>query len=422
MPEPRDDSVGNVANGPADENPTASRGTKGTRAKRATRTKKAARRRRGTPVPASRKRNARPFPAASLEESLVIGQAIQQVGGGQDKVRRLTLFEHLKKSPDSGPSRQLISNSFKYGITVGSYKADWLELTPTGRTATSDDVPDPERRRARFPLAVEGIPLFKSLYEHLKGMKLSAKAVLRDYLLEQGCKEDEADECIDTFIVNAKFLGLLRTIAGAERVIPVEQVIEESPALSSRSQGKAPLAERLGGLPATAETADWASICFYITPIGDAETEQRRHSDLFLNHLVEPALAEFGLKVVRADQIGKPGMITAQILEHIVRARLVVADLSFHNPNVFYELSLRHACRKPTVHLIRLVDPIPFDLEQFRTIQIDDATIYSLVPHLLTYRAEIATQVRRALADADAIDNPLTIFFPGLQVSVPTGH
>jgi hypothetical protein len=78
---------------------------------------------------------------------------------------------------------------------------------------------------------------------------------------------------------------------------------------------------------------------------------------------------------VRADQIGKPGMITAQVIEHLANARVVIADLSFHNPNVFYEVALRHACRKPIVQLIRTIDPIPFDLDQFRTIRIDTTDI-----------------------------------------------
>src|SRR5690606_32508839 len=141
-------------------------------------------------------------------------------------------------------------------------------------------------------------------------------------------------------------------------------------------------------------SATWDTTCFYITPIGDDGTEHRQHADLFLRHIVEPALEEFGFRVVRADHTGKPGMITSQVIEHIIRAKLVVADLSFHIPNVFYELALRHATRRPTVQIIRRVDKIPFDIDQYRTIQIDTTSIYTLVPQLEIYRAEIANQVR----------------------------
>lgn len=73
----------------------------------------------------------------------------------------------------------------------------------------------------------------------------------------------------------------------------------------------------------------WESVCLYISPIGEEGTDHRKHADLFLGSVVEPALKEFGLAVTCADKIGKPGMITAQIIEYIVKAKLVIADLSY---------------------------------------------------------------------------------------------
>jgi hypothetical protein len=97
---------------------------------------------------------------------------------------------------------------------------------------------------------------------------------------------------------------------------------------------------------------------------------------------------------------------------------LVVADLSFHNPNVFYELALRHALGKPTVHVIRTQDRIPFDIEQFRTIRIDTTDLYAFVPQIETYKAEIATQARRALDEEGTPAGPLVVFYPDLGLSV----
>src|SRR6476469_9999329 len=75
-----------------------------------------------------RTRKQRSFPASTFEEALELPLAIQRISGGT-KVRRLTLFEQLDKSPESGPSRQMITNSARYGLTTGSYKAEYLELT-----------------------------------------------------------------------------------------------------------------------------------------------------------------------------------------------------------------------------------------------------------------------------------------------------
>jgi hypothetical protein len=70
--------------------------------------------------------------------------------------------------------------------------------------------------------------------------------------------------------------------------------------------------------------------------------------------------------------------------------------------------------------VIREADPLPFDLDQFRTIRINTNTIYTLVPKLAIYRAEVANQARRALEDPDAVDNPLTLFSPNLKLSIAT--
>lgn len=370
----------------------------------------------GSAAPARPQRN---FPASTFEDALALPVAIQQFAPG-GRIRRLTLFEQLGKSPDSGSTRQLITNSSRYGLTKGSYAAEYLELTPHGNTATNQDAAPGERLRARFSLAIEGVAPFKALYEAYHGQKLPSQAVLRDQLREQGQPDESLSECAETFILNAKFLGLLRTIGGAERLLSIEHALDEAPAAVTFAVAPAddavphtPL-----GAPAVAmgsaapASPDWSEVCFYVTPIGSDDSEQRLHSDLFLSALVEPALIEFGLTVVRADMIGKPGMITAQVIEHVVRSRIVIADLSFHNPNVFYEVALRHACRRPIVQLIRASEAIPFDLEQFRTIRIDTANIYTLVPRIETYRSEIASQVRRAIQEKAGLDNPLAVFYP----------
>lgn len=369
-----------------------------------------------------RERRTTLFPAVPFEEALTIANAIQKHAAGQ-KVRRLTLFDSLGKSPESGPSRQLITNSNKYELTKGSYVAEYLELTPEGHIATSVDAAPREQLAARFKLAIEQIPVFKALYEAQKGNRLPATTVLEDLVEQQGIPGEDAKECVEIFIVNAKYLGILKPIAGAERIISIEQAIEELPNSPSTSDA---ITARLGGearkerptLQATqTSAAEWDHICFYISPIGEDDSEQRQHADLFLGSIVEPALEEFGLTVVRADRIGKPGMITAQIIEHVLRSKLVIADLSYHNPNVFYELCLRHVCRLPTVQIIRKADKIPFDLDQFRTIQIDTTNIFTMIPNLQIYKAEITTQVRTALKDPDSADNPVTTYYPKLQVN-----
>ena len=367
---------------------------------------------------AKRTRSHRPFPACSFEEALTFAKAILDYGSGQP-VKRLSLFDHLQKSPDSGASRQLITNAGKYGLTKGGYSAEQLELTPEGAKAVEEDLPPREIARARIKLAIEDIEPFKKLHDHFAGNKLPARAALTDAIKEFGVPEQLAEESVDTFIVNLRYVGLLQTLSGAERIVTVSHYLDSLPSISETRIG-APVAgtahQRMSTAIVTSEHAQFETTCFYVTPIGDDGSEQRKHSDLFLGSIVEPALEQFGLKVIRADAIDKPGTITRQIIDYLLRSRLVIADLSFQNPNVFYELAIRHAARLPVVQIIRSADRVPFDVQQLRTIRIDTSDIYSLVPRIDTYRSEIASQVRRALDDPDSVDNPITTFHPGFKV------
>lgn len=387
------------------------RRTKGRKARKGARTRAAkqpgAKRSAGQP----------PFPRTTFENALALGQAIQQHAAGQ-KIRRLTLFEKMDKSPDSGPSRMMITNSGKYGITTGGYQAEFIDLTELGQKATSPETPALESARTRFRLAIGEIPGFNHLYEANKGKRVPSPEVMRDSLTEAGVDESNRKECVDLFLENAKYLGLLRTIAGAERLVPIEQLLEELP-----SQGTPPAVGPAWERPAAPGKAESTRsslkrVCFVIAPVGDDETEERKHSDMVLEALIRRALEGEDFEIIRADKIGDPGMISGQVIEHLLNAGLVIADLSFHNPNVFYELAIRHMVGLPTVHIIRKQDQIPFDLKDFRTIHVDTGDKYELVAKLDTYRAEIANHVRIALSAGTDGTNPVKVFAKDLLVTV----
>ena len=369
---------------------------------------------------AKKKRSARPFPADTFDEPLDFAKKIFEFGSGQP-VRRLSIFDHIGKSPESGSSRQLLTNSNKYGLTEGGYQADVIRLTEDGLRAANEELSPRERMRAWIKLAIEDIPIFKSLYERFVGNKLPAKAALIDAANQFDLSPDIAEEAADTFIVNLRYVGLLQTLSGSERIVIVDHFMDTLPGTNPTIHppgAVVPIRSEEGspGLPKTPSSLD--NTCFYITPIGEEASEERRHSDLFLGSIVEPALESFKLSVIRADAIDKPGIISKQIVDYLIRAKLVIVDLSFHNPNVFYELAIRHVMRRPVVQIMRKSDKIPFDINQMRTIVIDTTDIYSLVPKIEAYRAEVANQVRRALDDPDSADNPISMYYPSLKVHV----
>src|SRR5437899_11104024 len=117
--------------------------------------------------------------------------------------------------------------------------------------------------------------------------------------------------------------------------------------------------------------------CFVISPIGEAGSETRHRADQVFKHIIQPVARDCGYNAVRADHISKPGIITSQIIEHLAQDPLVIADLSGHNPNVFYELAVRHVARKPVIQITQVGEPIPSDVAPTRTIQLDHRDLES---------------------------------------------
>jgi len=118
------------------------------------------------------------------------------------------------------------------------------------------------------------------------------------------------------------------------------------------------------------------NVCFIICPIGDEGSKSREHSDRVFNDIIKPALLKaaalikIDFRPERADLMKDPGDITRKIMLKIVESPLVIADLTDANPNVFYELAVRHAAQKPVIQIIEANQPIPFDISMIKTIPI----------------------------------------------------
>ena len=115
--------------------------------------------------------------------------------------------------------------------------------------------------------------------------------------------------------------------------------------------------------------------CFVIGPIGDAfaahgSTERETYEDSLriMAEVIEPACAKYGLNPVRADSLSRAGEITTQIFRRLRDDDVVIADLTDANPNVMYELGLRHTRDKLTIQIGEFAR-LPFDVSTIRTIQ-----------------------------------------------------
>jgi hypothetical protein len=111
--------------------------------------------------------------------------------------------------------------------------------------------------------------------------------------------------------------------------------------------------------------------CFVISPIGPEGSEVREHADDVFDFIIEPAakLAEY--QAHRGDHSSKSGKITEQMFGSILRDTFVIAVLTYHNPNVFYELAVAQAAARPVILLIAKDTPLPFDIKDLRVIFYD---------------------------------------------------
>lgn len=109
-------------------------------------------------------------------------------------------------------------------------------------------------------------------------------------------------------------------------------------------------------------------IAFIICPIGDEHTETRLRSDWLMREVIEPELADFDYRAIRADKIDTPGMISRQIIELCLSCDLVVADLTDSNPNVFYEYGIAHHAQRPEITFMLAGQRSPFDTQDMRAI------------------------------------------------------
>lgn len=110
---------------------------------------------------------------------------------------------------------------------------------------------------------------------------------------------------------------------------------------------------------------------FVISPIGSPGTTEHRRYWLTLEYIVKKAFQGDEWEVVRADEETSPDSITTQVIGRIVDADIIVADLTDHNPNVFYELAVAHGYQKPVVHLMQDGQNVPFDVVDQRVIFYD---------------------------------------------------
>lgn len=116
---------------------------------------------------------------------------------------------------------------------------------------------------------------------------------------------------------------------------------------------------------------DSRKVCFVVMGFGkktDYESGRTLDLDATYETIIHPAAADLDLRCIRADEIMHSGVIDTEMYEMLLRADLVVADISTGNVNAMYELGVRHALRPFSTVIMKEIDgKLHFDLDHVNT-------------------------------------------------------
>lgn len=303
------------------------------------------------------KRIDRPYPRKTLEQALRVPEAIKEHNAGNEWAADQVAVA-LQLGARSGNYFYLSAASRDFGLTEGTRDTKTISLTSLGRKAVY-----PSSAQERDEALLESflkVPLFKNVLEYYGGNNLPEMQFLSNVLKTQfNLDESVHDEFVELFDKNCRFLGIGSTYLG-------------KPSLNPKS------AEEVEPTVTVAKPKDSkeAPVCFIIMPFSERDD---RHSPGFfsevLSSLLEEAVTNAGFVAKTARRQGSD-VIQATIVNDLLEADIVLADLTEHNPNVLFELGMRIAVDKP-VALIRAKGTGPiFDVDNMLRVQEYDPNLW----------------------------------------------
>ena len=272
----------------------------------------------------------RPFPGVTLAKALPVAQKIKELNGGNAWSPE-SIATALEVGPKSPKFFYITAAARDFGLTTGTRDTATIALTDLGRAIVY--APDPEAEHAKKVEAFLSIDLFKRVLEHYKGSALPEMKYLGN-TLEHDFKLAPAfhDEFSRLFRENTQDLGIT---AGGDIGPDVT------------GNGSAPTTVVVG-MPKGGDATKKPK-AFIVMPF--VEKGDGRPAGFFkevLRSLLTPAGVAAGFVVETANRQGSD-VIQSTIVNDLLEADLVIADLTDHNPNVLFELGVRIAEDKPVV-------------------------------------------------------------------------
>lgn len=289
------------------------------------------------------------FPKNTLEDAIKIARAIEEQNGGNPMKPDMLATAVGYNSTADWRFLDLLRSAFLYGIVTSSGKTNPVGLTEIGQDVVAPSAP-PARPKALLA-AFRNVEDFRKVEDFYKGKKLPEDEFFENNLFREfSIPRERVKAFIETFTSNLNYLHAFRPDrTGVGPVVETDLRVSE-PDLPGGDDGS--------------PGRRFLDTCFVMMPFG-------QWMDAYYREIYVPAIQDAGLEPVRADELFSTGSVIEQIWEQITRAKVLLADLTDKNANVFYELGLAHAANKPVVFTTGKLDDVPFDLRHLRVAVYD---------------------------------------------------
>lgn len=298
-------------------------------------------------APKAKSGGASDYPRHPVRKALRIPQAILAQNAG----RACTDREAAQYSGMGyhGPFAVELSSALKYGF-LARPKPGTVELTDLAKTVLRPQTQSEELNGVRQ--AVLNAPKIADVYKHYRGENVPDEPFFGNALLDTfGIPKEKHEEFKSIFFESLDDARLTELHGDKRRVLDV-------------SQGAGVDADTAGTLRRLEKsvTLQEGDSCFVMMPFAEPV-------GTYYRTIYEVAIKKTGLRPVRADDdMFATGKIVDQVWTGIQAAKVLVAELTGRNPNVFYELGLAHALQKPVVLVSSNEKDVPFDVQHIRVI------------------------------------------------------
>jgi hypothetical protein len=295
------------------------------------------------------------FPKHPLEDALSVAKALEDKNAGNPMPAQQVAVAIGFKQPTDWRFLDLARSAEQYGLVSRSGTKGPISLTQVGRDVVAPG--SPSQRSAALLQSFRAVAQFANVEKHYGGKRIPEdefffNTLARDYEVPR----DRAEHFARVFVANLRFLGSF--VSGGGSVEVSAPVVEGVGTVTPAERVPSPV------LSAEPRVREFLDTCFVMMPFGD-------WFDRYYAEIYVPSIKEAGFEPVRADELFSTGSVVEQIWEQIQKSKVLLADLTGKNANVFYELGLAHAAHKPVVFTAANVEDVPFDLRHLRVIIYD---------------------------------------------------